>query len=297
MNNNIIAAFAVTLLTAAMSSCSQDFPENSLGADNAKMKMAFTFNLPSQSRATETSFLKGDKVGMYVSETSLPLEIAGNIVNNAMFTFDGSNWTSARQLYWDPGEYNAYAYYPYQAEITSVTDMPFSVATDQTVPAQGGSLSAYEQSDFLYANALKLAPSSDPVNLTFSHILSKLTIRLVKGEDYEGDIPEEATVYIHNTVPEATIDIAAGVATKAPKGTVKTIKASRVNSSNYTAIVIPQRLNNRVPLVEIVANGVSFMYESKFLFKPGVHHLVTLVLDKNPEQLKIEIGGEITGWN
>lgn len=297
MNNNIISSFAVTLLAAAMCSCSQDFPENGMDADNSKMKMAFTFSLPSQSRVTETSFLKGDKVGMYVAETTLPLEIAGNLVNNEMFTFDGSNWTSGRQLYWDAGQYNAYAYYPYQAEINSITDMPFTVSTDQTVPAQGGALSAYEQSDFLYANALKLTPSSNPVNMTFSHILSKLTVRLVKGEDYEGEIPEEATVLIHNTVPDATIDMAAGVATKAPKATSRTITACRVNSTNYTAILVPQRLDNRVPLIEIIANGVSFMYESKFLFKPGVHHLVTLVLDKNPEQLKIEIGGEIAGWN
>ncbi|MDE6085628.1 MAG: fimbrillin family protein [Muribaculaceae bacterium] len=297
MTKNIFISLSVTLLTVGLCACSQDYPENSQEADNSKMKMAFTFSHPSQSRATETSFLKGDKVGMYVAESALPLEIAGNLVNNAMFTFDGNNWNTTRQLYWDAGEYNAYAYYPYQNEITSISDMPFSVSTDQSLPAQGETLSAYEQSDFLYANALKLTPSSNPVNMTFSHILSKLTVRLVKGEDYEGEIPEEATVLIHNTVPDATIDMAAGVATKAPKATSRTITACRVNSTNYTAILVPQRLDNRVPLIEIIANGVSFMYESKFLFKPGVHHLVTLVLDKNPEQLKIEIGGEIAGWN
>lgn len=296
MNTNNIALFAVSLLTVALSSCSQDFPDDGLEVENAKLKMTFTFSHPSQSRATETTFLKGDKVGMFVSESVRPLEIAGNVVNNEMFTFDGHDWTSARQLYWDPGQYNAYAYYPYQSEITSVTDMPFSVATDQTIAATGENLSAYEQSDFLYANALKLSPSSDPVNLTFSHIFSKLTVRLIKGEDYEGEIPEDATVLIHNTVPEATIDLSAGVATKAPRGLAKTITASRINSSTYTAIIVPQRLQNRVPLVEIIANGVSFMYDTKFLFKPGINHLVNLVIDKNPDQLKIEIGGEITDW-
>ena len=44
-------------------------------------------------------------------------------------------------------------------------------------------------------------------------------------------------------------------------------------------------------------NGVSFLYESKFLFKPGMHHLVSLVIDKNPDQVKIEVGGEIAKWN
>ena len=54
--------------------------------------------------------------------------------------------------------------------------------------------------------------------------------------------------------------------------------------------MVPQRLENRVPLIEVVMNGVSFLYESKFLFKPGIHHIVNLVVDKNPEQVKIEIG-------
>lgn len=44
-------------------------------------------------------------------------------------------------------------------------------------------------------------------------------------------------------------------------------------------------------------DGISFLYESRFVFKPGVHHTVNLILDKNADQLKIEIGGEISGWN
>jgi hypothetical protein len=52
-----------------------------------------------------------------------------------------------------------------------------------------------------------------------------------------------------------------------------------------------------VPLVEVVAKGVSYLYESRFVFKPGVNHLVNLILSDNPEQVKINIGGEVEGWN
>ena len=37
---------------------------------------------------------------------------------------------------------------------------------------------------------------------------------LIKGEDFEGEMPTYAEVYVHNTVPESTIDLSAGVATK-----------------------------------------------------------------------------------
>lgn len=89
----------------------------------------------------------------------------------------------------------------------------------------------------------------------------------------------------------------AGIATKTPRGAGRSITARQDGPATYSAIVVPQRLENRVPLIEVVMNGVSFLYESKFLFKPGIHHIVNLVVDKNPEQVKIEIGGEITDWN
>ena len=42
--------------------------------------------------------------------------------------------------------------------------------------------------------------------------------------------------------------------------------------------------------------GVSYLFESTFLFKPGTEHLVNLVISNNPDQIKIEIGGEIQDW-
>ena len=295
MKHNIISLISVVIISVGLNSCSEDVITLDNENHEGKSAMEFTFSHPSQSRATETSFENGDAVGLFVSEASRPLEIAGNTVNNAKLTFDGTAWRSTKTLYWDEGQYNAYAYYPYLGNITSITDLPFEVQTDQRDKAAG--LSGYEASDFLFASAENISASANPVNLQFRHIMSKITVRLIKGEDFEGDIPENATVYIHNTVTQSSIDMAAGVATKALRGTSKTITAIQAGPTSYSAIVIPQRLENRVPLVEVIMNGVSFLYESKFLFKPGIHHIVNLVVDKNPEQIKIEIGGEITDWN
>ena len=126
--------------------------------------------------------------------------------------------------------------------------------------------------------------------------MSKLTIRLIKGEDFEGEMPTNATVYVHNTVPEATVDLQAGVATRNAKGLRRTITAHHDADYLYSAIVVPQRVENRQPLVEVVMRGVSYMYESKFVFKPGVEHLVNLVITNNPDKIKIEIGGEVENW-
>ena len=261
MKHNIISALSVLLLTVGLTSCTDESmePDNIPGD---KVAMNFTFSHPSQSRATETSFEPGDVVGLYVSPSDKVLEIAGNTVNNETVTFTGTTWTTTRQLYWDAGTYNAYAYYPRLDNIISISDLPFEISLDQSATTTDA-LSNYEASDFLYASSRGVTASANPVN----------------------------------TVTSATIDLAAGVATKAARGERKSVIARQDGPTTYSAILVPQRMENRMPLVEVVMNGVSFLYESKFLFKPGIHHIVNLVVDKNPEQVKIEIGGEITDWN
>ena len=260
--------------------------------------MTFSVSYPGvKSRATDTNFEENDKIGLYVAQADTPLEIGGNLVNNEALTFDGNTWTAGRTLYWDDGNFNAYAYYPYTQGISSIEDQPFSVSTDQSTAKTATSLGGYEASDLLFASSKGISASASPVSLNFKHIMSKLKIRLIKGEDFEGDMPTTATVYIHNTVPTATIDLQAGVATRYVKGTRQSITAHQDDDFSYSAIIVPQRVENRMPLIEVVMKGVSYLFESKFQFKPGVEHLVNLTITENPEQVKIDIGGEIKGWN
>ena len=225
----------------------------------------------------------------------MPLEIRGNALSNEPLTLTSGKWTPGKNLFWDDGTYNAYAYYPYM-NVTSTEDQPVSVATDQSTAETNGTLSGYEASDLLYAKTSNVAASTSPVPLSFKHVMSKLTIRLVKGEDFEGEMPTDAEIFIHNTVPTATFDISAGIVTRDVKGKRASIKARQESNFQFGAIIVPQRLDNRVPLVEVIMKGVSFLFESKFLFKPGVDHLVNLVITDNPEKVKIEVGGEVEIW-
>lgn len=297
MKHNILSCFLVAMLGLVSSACSNDDMTDINPVANGKTAMSFTFSHPSLTRATETSFESGDRVGLFLNPAGEKLEISGNTVNNEMFSFDGQNWKGVHTLYWDKGNYDSFAYYPFIEDVTSVSDLPFSVKLNQNIKDEESGLDGFEASDFLYASNKGIAASADPVNMKFRHILSKLTIRLIKGEDFEGDFPEKPVVYLHNTVPYSTIDLNAGIATREVKGAKKTIIAKQTSATSFSVITIPQRIENRMPLIEVVMNGVSFLYESKFLFKPGINHLVNLVIDKNPEQIKIEIGGEIVDWN
>jgi len=289
MKRHIIYIIGMAL-TACSNGDSDDMPKSA-----KETPMTFSVSHPTQTRATATAFEEGDKIGLYVADAATPLEIGGNLVNNEQLTLTAGKWTARRTLYWDEGTYNAYACYPYMA-VESIEDQPVSVATDQSIAATAGKMSAYEASDLLYARTAGVTASTSPVPLTFRHIMSKLTIRLVKGEDFEGDMPTDAQVFVHNTVPTATVDISAGVVTRSAKGARQTVRACQESDFTFGAIIVPQRLDNRVPFVEVIMKGVSYLFESKFLFKSGVNHLVNLVIDDNPENVKIDIGGEIENW-
>ena len=93
------------------------------------------------------------------------------------------------------------------------------------------------------------------VKLTFAHRMRRLNVRLVKGDDYYGELPEEAEVYVQNTVPSSTIDLSAGFVTKNPYGTAATIRAMKTGTYQYSAILVPQRIDNSLSLIHIYRVG------------------------------------------
>ena len=195
-----ILYIGVALSMMTFAACSSDNDVSTEAPKSAKeTPMTFDVIHPSQTKATATEFENGDKIGVYIAKTDMPLEIGGNTLNNEQLTLTSGKWTPSKNLFWDEGSYNAYAYYPYM-NVTSIEDQPVSVATDQTTAETDGALSGYEASDLLYAKTSNVAASTSPVTLNFKHVMSKLTIRLVKGEDFEGDMPADAEIFIHNTV-------------------------------------------------------------------------------------------------
>lgn len=254
---------------------------------------------PSSTRATETAFEGGDMIGIYATEYSgdvaSPLQISGNWANNVATTYNGTAWTPAKKIFWSENKMDVYGYYPYMTP-TSIDEHLWSVQLDQSTPETTDALSGYEASDFLWAKATGVAQANGDVQLQFKHRCSKLVIKLVKGSDYSGVLPTESELYIHSTVPTATLDFVNGAVMKYIYGDMATIKARRVDDATFEAIIVPQRMETRRPFLEYIANGVSYLYESTFVFKAGKLHTLELTINSNPDQIEIEVGGEVTDW-
>ncbi len=271
--------------------------------DSAKLEegdgvMRFTLSSPAvATKVSGGAFETGDKAGIYIADyadgsTPMPLQISGNRANNLAIECVGAGWTPERTVYWGEGKSDVYAYYPYIEDIIDVNEQPFVV-------------NSYDDSDFLWAKAEGVSRTDGAVNLRMKHIMSKLTVRIVAGEDYVGSLPEDATVLLHSTVTAAKIDLESGSAVKNPYGSARSIKMKNlgiresdgVEAVVYEAIVVPQMLETSVPLIEINSKSVSYLLEDSFNFRPGVSYTYTATLNTSTTAIKIDIGCDIDDWN
>ena len=289
-------------MALAFSACQIDTVEPEVSVHDNIMR----FNLVGPSAQTKVSagaFEAADQIGLYVTDyvnatTPMPLQISGNRANNSQVTFDGSVWTPDQTIYWGSGKSDVYAYYPYFETVTEVNSQYFELSIDQT--GEG-----YELSDFLWAKAEGVRQTDGTVNLEMKHLMSKLTVKIVAGEDYIGSLPEDASVQLHSTVTNANVNIENGTVVKDPYSGTKSIKMRNLGIRTidgekavvYEAIVVPQMLENSVPLIEINSKSVSYLLEDTFNFRPGLAYTYTATLNTSTTAIKVEIGCEIEDWN
>lgn len=245
-------------------------------------------------KASAEGFVSGDVVGLYMTEyedgKAAALNISGNAVNNETLTFDGVAWSPARKIWWTVGIlYDAYGYCP-AGEPSSVAEYPFRIAEDQTVDG------AYESSDFLWAKAAGVR-YSQTVALKFSHRMSRVVINLLKGDGFEGDLPDNLSVRIHGVVADALVNLGTGSVVADARASKVTVTARHQSSGTYVAILVPQSLTSRQPLVEIQCDGVSYLVEGRMIFRSGVQHQLNITLGSNPDKVRVDVGGEVLDWD
>lgn len=250
------------------------------------------FNIGIDTKATSSSFESGDKLALYAVEYSTndvpQLQIGGNFINNEKLTYDGSVWTSTNKLYWSDKPCDFYAIYPY-LDLTSVDEHYFDIAVDQSAPETQDELGGYEASDIMFAKAENVSKSEGSVNLRFSHLMSKCVVTITKGETFEGEIPDDIVTHIYNTITSAKLNFAKGSVEKDALGARNTITMKKVSNERFEAIVVPQNIERRTPLIEITMGGIAYLLETSLSFKPGYVHTINLILNTSPDQEKIEI--------
>lgn len=317
MKKSIFILSVATLLTMGCSKESDNVGQNS-NYDPNEIRIEASLG---DTRATLTNFEVGDQMSLYVVEYTgedvAEVQPSGNYINNEKMTYNGTEWRSDRPLYWSKTHCDFYGFYPYQPT-GSLKDVYVEVAADQSQPSANGVLGGYEASDIMWAKAEKIKPpyttytdddgtvctppiAEDhyyPVKMQFNHMMTRVVVDIVRGKKFEGELPEDIEVHLYNTATTAIVDWTIGSLKADPQGGRKTITMRQLDTDTFDAIVVPQFIERRTPLVEITMDGIAYLLEMSMSFRPGKQHTITVTLNTSPDQEKIEIQieGDVEDW-
>ncbi len=281
---------AIALWSAA--ACSKEEPVAPTGAHSEIRIAAEIGKTESQpkaqclTRASETAFENGDKIGLRVEYAS------GGEHRNAQLTHNGNVFRGSR-LMWDEtaGDAVLSAYYPY----VEGDDIPavFTVPKDQRTDA------AFASADFLAASrSVTVEEFAEPVKLQFRHVLSKVIFNLA---DETGKNLVIDRVAIKGFKHVALIDYAQCEAAVNAAAMPANISGHKVENLKHEAILVPQTDEAMMIEVYAKADGSNLLYQKRAKnveLKSGYRYKVKITLKPGEETeiQEIEFKAEIEPW-
>ena len=275
MKNNIInnkyslglMYFALSLML--LSSCQSEEPSELKGnfPQDGVVRISTQMN-DVQTRAESESYLGSD--------LSLSIESPKGMYcyTNVKWTESSSLWISESDMLWEGARKTVkiYAYAPYQNNITDIENIPFRVKSDQRSGIISSDLVGYKEESFTPYKDLSV---KQDVNITFEHILSKLTLSISLGDQFDG-----TNISISNVVLLGT-NISLDYNAKTMDFTVPTDKVTaaiymhkvsqnvdpndnpNVLPDVYSSILVPQTILGGSAMIDVtLSNGAVYRYSA-----------------------------------
>lgn len=285
MKTKVILLSACSMLAV---SCSQEADEllTNTGSEPISQTVSFSASFGEETtRATETAFEAGDQIGVWAVQTNSTLKSSDNYADNVPYRYSGGSFTATGTGISIPNNGNGLAYYavyPYSASITNTGNLSFNVRANQNTHAD------YTASDLCVASTEPT--TSQTVNLTFNHVMSRVMVRLT-GSALAN---KRVSVKLKNVLHTMALNM-------------QTMKWSSVNSGAtdiqmleesknvFVAVVAPQKIPAKSTLLEITINGesdyASFDYE--MTLNSGKQ---TTLTGEYTEDGTINFKGDINPW-
>ena len=273
--------FTLMAAVAAIVSCSDNVEDVPTTPESDRLPINISTTL---SRATDSAFEQGDKVGIFVVNEPNTLNASGNHADNIGFAYAGSAWNPDTPIYWLDRTTKAdfYCYYPYE-EGVSTTAHTFTTKTNQS------QLTDYKASEFLWGKTSGIAPTEEAVGITVNHTFSNMVVILKPGDGFTEEKLAAATksVKICGVKPNATINLATGVATATGNATEVT---PYLENGQYRALIVPQTTAEGA-LIVVTVDGVDYTLSRSMTFKANKQHKFTVILNKVNNGVNVGIGG------
>lgn len=287
MKKIIISVLAVV---GMMTSCSDEMSQSRGLNGDLPINISAEYPVKGVStRATDNGFVADDAIGLFVVDynsdgTPGELVMKGNHADNVKFEYNGANWSANYQLYWanksTPADF--YGYYPFNSAMQSATEYNFAVYTNQD--GTTADKANYEQSDFLWAKAEKVQPTSDAVQLSYKHLMAGITIQLQMGTGF--DAAEwaglEKTVLVDNVKNNGSINLQTGKVTLAD-GAEETCITPLIYENVWRAVVLPQTIAAGKRVLNITVDGKIYglVKNEAVQYAGGKMHNFTVTVNKN----------------
>ena len=270
--------FALATLASLLFSCTEN-PSSESYHTQEKWPINISTSI---TRATDTAFENGDKVGIFIVNQPNALKASGNYVDNMAFTYSGK-WSSASPIYWKDETTKAdfYCYYPYTDNVSSIDAYPFSIKADQSTSAN------YKASDFLWGKTTGVSPTKEAVGITVSHLMSNVVIKLVAGAGYTESDMKSASVTICGLKTNSIINLTTGAVSAS--GSASDITPID-EGDQRRALVVPQSITNS-DIIKVTIGDKVYILNQSVEFKSGKQHTCTLTVEGKNQGVNIGING------
>lgn len=197
----------------------------------------------------------GIKVGFFINE-DVASDPATTYPQNLSYTANGSGSFSGSPVYYPQSGngVNIYAYAPWADGVDLNKDYEFSIQTDQSDDKN------YLASDLLWGQPMKLktdgsgdyesanpvARTKEDVNITFKHLLSKVTVTLKQGAGIKDLDLTNAKVELLNVLPTTKLNPSEGAISGAQGDKTDITVMDKGTNLSGSAVVVPQTLNQEV---------------------------------------------------
>ncbi|HBK32472.1 MAG TPA: hypothetical protein DEF88_12325 [Porphyromonadaceae bacterium] len=170
------------------------------------------------------------------------------------------------------------------------------------------------ENDVLVTNNGVIKDRDANVDLTFNHVLSKVTVNIISGQGFEPNEIKDGnpSIQLVDFMQQGVVNISTGGVTSisnslsftpasipANTGIVVSPGVTKDAELSYQALILPQTKSADPVLVKVTLSGI--VYDAKwtgsFEFKPGQHHVLNITLAKTDLKLSAKIAEWVTGDN
>ncbi|MBO5471219.1 MAG: leucine-rich repeat protein [Bacteroidales bacterium] len=301
--------YVAVLLAALLTSCAEEAFE-SVDRDSV-IPLSISAVYPASgdaTRANETGFMAGDKVGIFVVYCNEDVT-TGELINsevhaaNVPFEYNGSSWEAPYPIYVDIRKNpHIYGYYPYDPAMENLGTHKFTVETLQD--SDGGGTTGgggYESSDLLYVHVSQWKYDTTPV-LRYRHLMAGITVSLVgSGFTTEEWNSLNKTVLVTNTKLSGILDLKYGGMYASSDAMVGNITPLYYNGE-WRAVVLPQSVEagKELFIIDIAGQTYKFVKTEDMQYSKGKMHNFTITVQKKDNSGDYEFipqEVEIGEWN